>query len=49
MAKIAVGPPSNVELSIEDIEMLKICSDTEESEAEYPKCGLILVKHKING
>ena len=41
VAKTAVAPPSNFELSIEDIEMLKICSDTEESEAECPKCGLI--------
>ena len=31
----------NVELNVEDIEMLKICSDTEESEAECPKCGII--------
>ena len=36
-----MATPSNVELSIEDIEMLNICSDTEESEAECPKCGLI--------
>ena len=41
MAKIAVAPPANAELNIEDIEMLKICSDTEENEAECPKCGLI--------
>ena len=33
--------PLNVDLCIEDIEMLKICSDTEESEAECPKCGLL--------
>ena len=32
---------SNVDLNIEDIEMLKICSDTEESKADCPKCGLI--------
>ena len=39
--KRAVAAQSNVDLSIEDIEMLNICSDTEESEAECPKCGLI--------
>jgi len=39
--KVAVTTPLNVDLCIEDIEMLKICSDTEESEAECPKCGLI--------
>ena len=33
--------PSNVDLSIEDMELLKICSDSEESEAECPKCGLV--------
>ena len=32
---------SDVDLSLEDIELLRICSDTEESEAECPKCGLI--------
>ena len=30
VAKIVVATKSNVELSIKDIEMLKICSDTEE-------------------
>ena len=41
----------NVELNVEDIEMLKICSDTEESEAECPKCGikLFMEKHQKSG
>ena len=38
--KIAVAAPLNVDLSLEDIKLLKIFSDTE-SEAECPKCGII--------
>ena len=34
--RVTVKTPMNVELNVEDIEMLKICSDTEESEAECP-------------
>ena len=39
--KIAVAAQSNVDLSIEDIDMLNIRSDTEENEAECQNCGLI--------
>ena len=40
--KVTMKAPMNVELNVEDIEMSKICSDTEEeSEAECPKCGII--------
>ena len=43
--RVTVKIPMNVELNVEDIEMLKICSDTEDSEAECPKCR-IMEKHQ---
>ena len=38
--KVAVAAPLK-DLSLEDFELLNICSESSESEAECPKCGLI--------